>query len=108
MTLTKDYFFPTFDANLKPSPMPSHEDKYISKLLFGFGAIIAGVMAIMYACFERTRHDDWYFWGIVASILIGLGVYLMSGAFVHKMKSDLIRKQKMRKQQRSSDVDDME
>lgn len=85
--------------------MPSHEDKYISKLLFGFGAVIAGVMSIMYACFERTKHDDWYFWGIVASLLLCAGVYLMGSAFTHKVKSDLIRKQKMRHVQRSSEVD---
>lgn len=86
--------------------MPSHEDKYISKLLFGFGAIIGGIMAIMYACFERTKYDDWYFWGIVASLLICAGVYLISSAFVHRVKSDLIRKQKMRRIQRSSDVEE--
>ena len=86
--------------------MPSHEDKYISKLLFGFGAVIAGVMAIMYACFERTKDDDWYFWGIVASLLLCTGIYLIAGAFVHKTKSDLIRKQKMRHQQKASDVDE--
>lgn len=85
--------------------MPSHEDKYISKLLFGFGAIIAGVMSIMYACFERTRQDDWYFWGIVASLLFCAGVYLMCSAFTHKIKSDLIRKQKTRHMQRSADVE---
>jgi uncharacterized membrane protein HdeD (DUF308 family) len=86
--------------------MSNHEDKYISKLLFGFGAVIAGIMSIMFACFERTKYDDWYLWGIVASLLVGLGVYLMASAFVHKIKADLIRKQKMRKQQRSADVDD--
>lgn len=85
--------------------MPSHEDKYITKLLSGFGAIIAGVMVILFACFERTRHDDWYFWGIVASLLLCLGAYLVSSAFVHKVKSDLIRKQKMRHQQRSAEVE---
>lgn len=86
--------------------MSSHEDKYITKLLVGFSGVIAGVLAIMYACFERTKHDDWYFWGIVASLLICTGVYFTAGAFVHKTKSDLIRKQKMRKQQRSSEVDE--
>ena len=86
--------------------MPSHEDKYISKLLFGFGAINAGVMAIMYACFERTKHDDWYFWGVVASLLFCAGVYLMNSAFGHKMKSDLIRKQKMRHMQKTSADDE--
>ncbi len=80
--------------------MPSHEDKYISKLLLGFGAVIAGVMSILYACFERTRQDDWYFWGVVASLLLCSGIYLMLNAFVHKIKADMIRRQKVREQQK--------
>ena len=88
--------------------MSNHEDKYITKLLVGFSCIIGGVMAIMFACFERTKYDDWYFWGIVASLLICLGVYFTASAFTHKMKSDLIRKQKIRKQQRTPDVPEEE
>jgi hypothetical protein len=81
--------------------MPSHEEKYISKLLAGFGAVIAAVMAILYACFERTRQDDWYFWGVVASILFCLGFYFMLNAFVHKVKADMIRKQRSRQEQKA-------
>jgi hypothetical protein len=82
--------------------MPSHEDKYISNLLSGFGSVIAGVMVIFYACFERVRYDDWYFWGLAASALLCLGSYLMLQAFVHKIKADLSRRQKMRQQYKSA------
>ncbi len=82
--------------------MPNHEEKYISKLLIGFGAIIAGVMVILYASFERTKRDDWYFWGVLASLLLCGGVYSMLSAFVHKIKADLIRKQKGRQLQKSN------
>jgi uncharacterized membrane protein HdeD (DUF308 family) len=82
--------------------MPSHEDKFISKLLIGFGAIIGGIMAILYACFERTKQDDWYFWGVVSSLLICFGIYSVLGAFVHKVKSDLIRKQRSLQQQKAN------
>ncbi len=85
--------------------MPSHEEKYISKLLLGFGALIAAVMSILYACFERTRQDDWYFWGVVASLLLCTGIYLLLGAFVHKVKADLIRRQKVRESQKSKPVE---
>lgn len=81
--------------------MSNHDEKYISNLLSGFGAVIAGVMVIFYACFERTKYDDWYPWGILSSVLLCLGLFLISSAFVHKVKSDLIRKQKMRHQQKS-------
>jgi hypothetical protein len=82
--------------------MANHEEKYISKLLIGFGCIIASVMVILYACFERVKYDDWYFWGVLASLLLCGGVYSMLSAFVHKIKSDMIRKQKVRSQQRTS------
>ncbi len=81
--------------------MPNHEEKFISKILFGFSALIASVLVILYACFERTQYDDWYFWGIIAAVLLCLGVYLMLSGFVHKVKSDLIRKQKVRQMQKS-------
>jgi uncharacterized membrane protein HdeD (DUF308 family) len=85
--------------------MPGHEEKYISKLLLGFGLIIAGVMSILYACFERSKHDDWYVWGVVSSLLLGGGVYFMLSGFVHKVKADLIRRQKIRNQQKTADVE---
>ena len=82
--------------------MSNHEEKYISTLLGGFGAIIAGIMAILYACFERTKYDDWYAWGVFASVLFCGGVYFLLNAFVHKVKADLIRRQKIRLQQKSA------
>ncbi len=83
-----------------------HEEKYITKLLLGFSLLIASIMIILFACFERTKYDDWYFWGIVASLLLCAGVYFMLSAFVHKVKSDLIRKQKVRQQQKAGDVEE--
>jgi uncharacterized membrane protein HdeD (DUF308 family) len=85
--------------------MASHEEKYLTKLLFGFGSIIGGVMAILYACFERIKDDDWYFWGVVASVLLCLGIFLLMQAFVHKVKSDFSRRQKMRQQQKGGDME---
>lgn len=82
--------------------MSNHEEKFVSKLLMGFGAIIAGVMVILFASFERTKEDDWYGWGLVASALLCGGVYFLLGAFVHKVKADLIRRQKIRQQQKSA------
>lgn len=74
--------------------MASHSDKFITKLLLGFAAVIAGIFVIVYACFERVKYDDWYGWGLVASVLMCLGLYLLLSAFVHKIKSDSLRRQK--------------
>ena len=83
-----------------------HQEKYVTKLLFGFTFITAGILLILYAAFERTRQEDWYFWGIVASVLINGGLYFLLTAFVHKVKSDLIRKQKSREQQKTFTADE--
>jgi uncharacterized membrane protein HdeD (DUF308 family) len=84
----------------------NHQEKYITKLLFGFTFITAGILFILYAAFERTRQEDWYFWGIVASVLINAGLYFLLTAFVHKVKSDLIKKQKTREQQKTFTADE--
>ena len=79
----------------------NHQEKYITKLLVGFSFIIGAIFIIVFAAFERTRHDDWYFWGLVASILMCAGLYLLLSSFVHKMKSDLIKRQRLREQQKT-------
>jgi uncharacterized membrane protein HdeD (DUF308 family) len=96
------YFCPPLTFKEKPSTMSNtHQEKYITKLLFGFAFTTAGILLILYAAFERTREEDWYFWGIVASILINAGLYFLLSAFVHKVKSDLIKRQKSREQQKT-------
>ena len=83
----------------------SHEEKFITKLLVGFTLIIGGIFVIVYAAFERTRQDDWYFWGLVASVLICTGLYLLMSSFVHKMKSDFIKRQRLREQKKTFTAD---
>lgn len=82
-----------------------HQERYTTKLLFGFAFITAGILLTLYAAFERTQEDDWYFWGIVASVLINAGLYFFGTAFVHKVKSDLIKRQKIREQQKTFTTD---
>lgn len=79
----------------------SHGEKFLTKLLFGFAFIIGGIFFIMYACFDRVEYDDWYPWAIVASVLICTGLYFLMSAFVHKVKSDFINRQKDKEKQRS-------
>jgi uncharacterized membrane protein HdeD (DUF308 family) len=83
----------------------NHQEKFTSKMLFGFAFITGGIFLVLYAAFERTRADDWYFWGIVASIVINTGLYFLVSAFVHKVKSDFIKRQKQREQQKTFTAD---
>lgn len=80
----------------------SHSEKFLTKLLFGFACVIGGIFFILFAAFDRAKYDDWYPWAIVASVLICVGLYLLLSAFVHKVKSDFIRRQADKEKQRSA------
>lgn len=86
--------------------MPNtHHEKYVSKMLIGFSAVILGVFTILYSSFEKTLVSDWYFWAVIASTFICIGLYFLIHAILHKMKSDLIKRQKMREQQKTFTAD---
>jgi hypothetical protein len=74
----------------------SHQDKYLTKLLIGISLIIAGIFVIFYHNFELTDHEDWYIWALISAAVLIVGLMFMGSAFVHKIKSDLIRRQKQR------------
>jgi hypothetical protein len=78
----------------------THREKYITKLLLGIGITSAGIFLIFFACFTRSQKDDWYFWGLIAAITVNTGLVVTGSAFVHKMKSDLMRRQKQKEQQK--------
>ena len=61
----------------------------------GFLMIDAGILLIMYSANNRAS-DEWLIWGIVAAAIITSGLGLLGNAYVHKVKSDLIRKQRSR------------
>ena len=81
-------------------PNNRHRQKYILRLLAGLGLVSGGVLVILYT----TRLDkgdgrtEWMIWAAAALSLINSGLYILGSAFVHKVKSDLIRKQKQRDQ----------
>jgi hypothetical protein len=83
----------------------SHQESFFIKLLIGFSAIIGSILIIFYSIFELSgpnKDVDWYFWAIVAAFLMCGGIYFCLQAFVHKIKSELSRRQKQRDQQKTS------
>ena len=74
-------------------------------MLIGFALVTIGILLIHYVAFERSQKDDWYTWGFVASVLINTGLYFLLNAYVHKVKSDLIKRQKQREQQKTFTAD---
>ena len=68
----------------------------------GFILIDAGILLIMYAANKRAS-DEWLIWGIGSSTIITSGLAILGNAYIHKVKSDLIRKQKTREQRSTVD-----
>ena len=68
----------------------------------GFLLIDAGILLIMYSANKRAS-DEWLIWGIVSAAVITSGLGVLGNAYIHKVKSDLIRKQKTREQQSAVD-----
>ncbi|MBL7742783.1 MAG: hypothetical protein JNN00_04830 [Chitinophagaceae bacterium] len=77
-----------------------HRQKYISRLLIGLGLVTAGLLVIFYMSFLRSSQEEWYLWAFGAIVLINGGLLGLGSAVVHKVKSDLIRKQKHKDQQK--------
>lgn len=70
----------------------------------GFIFITAGILLIAYISFLRLKHDNWYFWAAGVVLLVNAGLYLLGQAFTHKIKSDLIRKQRSKKMEGAEHV----
>ncbi len=76
----------------------SHSDKYVTNLLLGFSFVIGSIFLLLFPVFEKEQKDDWYIWAIVASLILCIGLYFLVSAAVHKVKSDLIKRQRSREQ----------
>ena len=73
-----------------------HRQKYLVSLLSGLGLVSGGILVIIYTSFLKDKQQEWYIWGAVAIMLVNSGLFLLGNAFVHKVKADLIRKQKQK------------
>lgn len=83
----------------------SHQERFLTKILIGIACIMGSVFTVFFVFFERPKSDDWYYWGLLSSALMAAGVIFCGSAFVHKMKSDLIRRQRSNKEQNRSSAD---
>lgn len=77
-----------------------HRQKYITRLLIGLAFTTGGIVAISYLTFVKSKQEEWYLWTLAAIALINGGLICLGSAVVHKVKSDLIRKQKQKDQQK--------
>jgi hypothetical protein len=80
-----------------------HYQRWLLQMPAGFLLVAAGVLVIMYAA-NKQASDEWLVWGLIAVAILNSGLGILGNAYVHKVKSDLIRKQRT-KIQHSPDQD---
>ncbi|MCC7401728.1 MAG: hypothetical protein IT214_09605 [Chitinophagaceae bacterium] len=76
-----------------------HYDKYITNLLEGIIFVAAGIFLIYYSVIAGVEKQNWYLWAAGIAVVINTGLYLLGSAFVHKVKADLIKRQKQRREE---------
>ena len=83
---------------MKTNNMANHHfEKWLYKMPLGF-ILIAGGIFFMYYCLTHFGRTNWILYGLISSIACGLGGYFLSSAAINKVKSDLIKKQKIKQQ----------
>ncbi|HEY6506092.1 MAG TPA: hypothetical protein VIZ28_19085 [Chitinophagaceae bacterium] len=76
-----------------------HRQKYISRLLIGLAFFSCGILIIYYtSLFLKSETEERYLWIFASIVLLNGGLLCLGSAIVHKVKSDLIRKQKIKDQ----------
>jgi multisubunit Na+/H+ antiporter MnhE subunit len=79
----------------------NHGEKYFTKLLFGFGFVTGAIFLWYYSNTVKLWKNDWYFWGLCVAILFNVGFYLFIEAAVHKVKNDMIKRQRQKEQHKT-------
>ena len=83
--------------------MPNkHYQKWLLQMPVGFLLVGAGILVIMYSANKRAS-DEWLVWGLISVSILNAGLGLLGNAYIHKVKSDLIKKQRIREQHSSSE-----
>ena len=74
-----------------------HFERWLYKTVFGF-LLVAGGIFFMYYSLSHFIRANWILHSIICSLGIGVGVFLLSSGAINKVKSDMIKKQKLKQQ----------
>jgi len=74
-----------------------HFERWIYKTVFGF-LLVAGGVFFMYYSLSHFIRANWMLHSLICSLGISIGVYLLSSGAINKVKSDMIKKQKVKQQ----------
>jgi divalent metal cation (Fe/Co/Zn/Cd) transporter len=76
-----------------------HYEKYLRNLLEGIIFLTVGIFLIFYSAMTGVQKKDWYLWAAGIAVVINTGIFFLGTAFVHKVKADIIRKQRHQKEE---------
>jgi len=65
-------------------------------MLIGFVLTTGGISTIIYASFTDEHKMDWIFWAAISAVALNAGLLFLGSSFIHKVKADLIRRQKQK------------
>lgn len=74
-----------------------HFEKWLFKTILGC-LLIAGAIFFMYYALSHFYRDNWVWYGSACTGGVVIGAYLLSSGAVNKVKSDMIKKQKLKQQ----------
>lgn len=74
-----------------------HLERWLYKTVIGF-LLVAGGIFFMYYSISHFVRDDWVMYGSICASAVGIGAYFLSSGAVNKVKSDMIKKQKIKQQ----------
>ena len=74
-----------------------HFEKWLYKTVLGF-LLVAGGIFYMYYSLSHFIRANWILHSLICSLGISIGVYLLSSGAINKVKSDMIKKQKVKQQ----------
>jgi predicted membrane channel-forming protein YqfA (hemolysin III family) len=90
---------PWVNCLLKPKSIAmstKRERKFIINMLVGLLLTTTGICSILYACLTIRNEKDWISWAIISVVTINAGLLFLGSSIVHKVKADLIRRQRQR------------
>ncbi|MFI5187844.1 MAG: hypothetical protein ACHQF0_14020 [Chitinophagales bacterium] len=74
-----------------------HYKRWWFQMPVGFLFISTGILAIVYFL-DKRPDNEWPVWAVISVVIFDIGLGFLGSAFVHKVKSDLIRKERIKHQ----------
>ena len=82
-----------------------HEKKFIINMLIGFVLTTGGISCVIYSSFTDEHKMDWIFWAAISAVTLNAGLLFLGSSFIHKVKADLIRRQKQKTKSEKQTID---